>query len=368
MSVPVLLYHHINYDDDVLSIPPELFEEQLKFLKEEGYISIGSEELCEYMKTGKKSFKKAVMITIDDGYLDTWVYAYPILKKYGFTATAFIVSWAVEEDEYLGFNLDDYYSGKITKDMLPKCGANLINEDERIVKLERRLCWREVREMNSKGIIDMQPHSKFHRKIYASDKMIGFNYPHDVHTAWYHIKGDERYGTPNFERKPELANRQFSVYEDLNDQLAQYVVDNGYIKFFEKNNWEKELYNIVDEYKKKNSVNTIGRWETDEEQYKRIKMELEVTKGEIGWETKKLCTTFSWPWGAYNDLSLKIAKEVGFKYFFTTKTGSNSYGDSCDEIKRFGVWKKDLGWFKSRIRLYSNKLLSKAYGAVHRKI
>lgn len=358
-SVPVLLYHHINYDDDIMSVSPELFEEQLKFLKSEGYVSIGAQELAEFMTTGKKEFKKAVVITIDDGYLDTWVYAYPLLKKYGFKAIAFIVSWNVEEDEFLGFNLDDYYEGKITKDMIPKCSANFVIENGIKKRLERRLCWREVREMDKTGIIDIEPHSKFHRKVYASDKMIGFNHPKDILTAYSSVKGDERLGTPDFERKPEFVAREFTAYQDLRDRLVQHVRSNGYLKFFEKDGWEKELTNIVDDYKKEKNTDKIGEWETEEEQIKRIRMELEVSKGEIGWEVKKICKAFSWPWGAYNDTSLQIAKEVGFEYIFTTNPGSNSYGDSPYEIKRLGIWKKDLDWFKSIVRLYSEKVENK---------
>ncbi len=367
-SVPVLLYHHINYDKDILSTPPELFEEQLKFLQSEGYGSLSAEELGLFMTTGKKEFKKGVVITIDDGYLDTWVYAYPLLKKYGFKAIVFLVSWNVEEDEFLGFNLEDYYKGKIKKEMIPDCSANFIEENGMKKKLERRLCWEEVREMERSGVIDIEPHSKFHRKIYASDKITDFNRPKDKLSAWSLVKGDERLGTPDFERKPELANREFIADKQLRDMLAEYVVKNGYTEFFKKTNWKKELNEIVERYKKENDTNAIGKWETEEEQKKRIRFELEVSKGEVGWEVKKRCEVFSWPWGAYNETSLQIAKDVGFKYLFTTKPGSNAYGDSPYEIKRFGVWKKDLGWFKSRVKLYSNKMLAKAYGAIYRKV
>ncbi len=355
ISVPVLLYHHINYDDGVLSVAPELFEEQLKFLKNEGYVSIGAQELGEFMTTGKRNFEKAVVITIDDGYLDTWVYAYPLIKKYGFKAIAFIVSWNVEEDEFLGFNLDDYYSGKIKKEMIPKCSANFIVENGVKKRLERRLCWREIREMDKTGIIDIEPHSKFHRKVYASDKIVGFNYPRDILSEWSNVKGDTRLGTPDFEKKPEFISREFIAFQDLRDRLAQHVRDNGYLQFFEKANWIGELKEIMNDYKKEKNTDKIGEWETEDEQRKRVKTDLEVSKGEIGWEVKKICESFSWPWGAYNDTSLEIAKEVGFKYIFTTKPGTNSYGDSPYEIKRIGVWKKDLDWFKKRVRLYSSK-------------
>lgn len=57
-SVPVLLYHHINEE----GIPPELFEEQLKFLRGEGYKSIGLEELALYMKEGKKTGRRQCVL------------------------------------------------------------------------------------------------------------------------------------------------------------------------------------------------------------------------------------------------------------------------------------------------------------------
>ncbi len=354
-SVPVLLYYHINYDNSEFSITPEAFEQQLQYLKEKGYKTITKEELGEFMQTGKKNVDKAIVITLDGGYLDTWVYAYPLLKKYGFNAISFIVSWNVEEDEFLGLNLDDYYNGKIERERLPNCNSNFITENGIKKKLERRLCWREVREMEKSGIIDIEPNSKFHRKVYGSDKIIGFNSPKQIMTAWSMVRGDERLGTPDFERKPEFASKEFTAYQDLRDMLAQYVVDNGYLKFFEKPNWEKELYALVEKYKQEKNLETIGEWETDEMLEKRIKKELEVSKGEIGWETKKICKAFAWPWGAYNNTSLKIAKEVGFEYIFTTKEGTNSYGDSLYEIKRITINKNDLDWFKSKIEKYSNK-------------
>ncbi len=367
-SVPVLLYHHINYEDDVLSISPELFEKQLQFLKEEGYTTITAQQLGEFMTTGKKDWDKAVMITIDDGYLDTWVYAYPLLKKYGFKATVFIVTWIVEEDEYLGFNLDDYYEGKISKDMIPKCNSNFVIENGVKKKLERRLCWREIRAMDATETIDIEPHAKFHRKVYSSDKITDFNHPKDKLSAWSDILGDERLGTPNFDRKPAFSHKQFTADQELRDRLAKYVIDNGYLNFFKDKNWKDRLMSIVEDYKKEKNTDIIGKWESDEEHIRRIKSALDVARGEIRYETNKNPESFSWPWGSYTDLSLKLAKEAGFKYIFTTKPGSNSYGDPIDEIKRFGVWKKDLDWFKSRVRLYSNKIISKAYGALYRKI
>ncbi|MGC8821498.1 MAG: polysaccharide deacetylase family protein [Desulfurella sp.] len=358
-SVPVLLYHHINYDNDVLSISPEVFEEHLKYLKQEGYVSIDDEELAQYMIEGKKDWQKAVVITFDDGYLDTWVWAYPLLKKYGFKALLFLVTWNVEEEESLGFNLDDVYAGKIQMDKLPKCEAQYAIIDGFKHKVESKLCWSEVRFMDKSGIIKVLPHSKMHQKVYASDKIIGYNRPREKLSYFGDVAGDKRYGTLDFDRKPEFAYNEFIPDKDLNDMLHKHVLDNGYLDFFKKENYKRELDKIVENYRQEKG--SIGVFETDEQRYMRVLRELKLVKGELETEIKRKTYSFAWPWGAYDEISIKAAKEAGFKYLFTTKTGANIVGSNVLEIKRFRIWKSDLSWFKTRLQMYSNPLLARVY-------
>jgi len=89
--VPVLCYHHFAETcDSSLCTPTSLFEQQMKFLKEEGYSVISTEELDGFLAFRRAIPKKAMVINLDDGYRSTYDIAYPILKKYGFTATLFI--------------------------------------------------------------------------------------------------------------------------------------------------------------------------------------------------------------------------------------------------------------------------------------
>jgi peptidoglycan/xylan/chitin deacetylase (PgdA/CDA1 family) len=90
-AVPVLCYHRFAAScDSPLCIPTEVFEKQIRYLKENGYRVIGPEAMAEFLDYRKAIPKKAVMISIDDGYRSAYEVAYPILKKYGFTATLFI--------------------------------------------------------------------------------------------------------------------------------------------------------------------------------------------------------------------------------------------------------------------------------------
>ncbi|GAB6907594.1 Polysaccharide deacetylase [Desulfosarcina cetonica] len=90
-SVPILCYHRFAKTcDSSLCMPADIFERQLRYLKTNGYRVIGADALLDFLQYRRAIPKKAVMITMDDGYRSTFDVAYPLLKKYGFTATLFI--------------------------------------------------------------------------------------------------------------------------------------------------------------------------------------------------------------------------------------------------------------------------------------
>lgn len=99
-SVPVLIYHHFLNDEDKAKYEPtkdysvslSVFEEQLKYLKDNGYKSLTPSEMLCWKKNECKIPLKSFMITIDDGQKSVMKYAYPLLKKYGFTALSFVIS------------------------------------------------------------------------------------------------------------------------------------------------------------------------------------------------------------------------------------------------------------------------------------
>jgi peptidoglycan/xylan/chitin deacetylase (PgdA/CDA1 family) len=89
--VPVLCYHHFDEDcHSSLCTPISLFEEHMRYLKEGGYRVIPMRDLPGFLNYEKALPEKAVVLTIDDGYRSAYDVAYPILRRYGFTATLFI--------------------------------------------------------------------------------------------------------------------------------------------------------------------------------------------------------------------------------------------------------------------------------------
>ncbi len=94
--VPVLLYHGLTpfNRDPMLAYPVHVrvsvFEDHIRALKSAGYTPITSEQLAAWYKKKGDLPKKPILLTFDDGRLDSFKYADPILQKYGFKATMFV--------------------------------------------------------------------------------------------------------------------------------------------------------------------------------------------------------------------------------------------------------------------------------------
>jgi len=91
--VPILLYHHIgiSQNESPYSISPSDFERQMYLLREWGYQTISVELLVRAIKQGAELPPKPIILTFDDGGEGTFTNALPIMQKYGFTGTAYVV-------------------------------------------------------------------------------------------------------------------------------------------------------------------------------------------------------------------------------------------------------------------------------------
>ena len=155
-TIPILVYHRFAEDcNSPLCMPAKTFELQMRYLKENGYHVITAEELNSFLGYRQGLPKKSVLITMDDGYRSVYNIAYPILKKYGYTATLFIytdfvgvskmaVTWGqLKEMQANGFTIGSHtiYHSDLTQ---PKDGET---EPEYIARVREEL-------YGSKQIID----------------------------------------------------------------------------------------------------------------------------------------------------------------------------------------------------------------------
>jgi peptidoglycan/xylan/chitin deacetylase (PgdA/CDA1 family) len=126
-TVPILCYHQFGARASSMMITPASFEAQLRYLAQNGYTVIPLARLVAFLDGKAALPRKAVVITIDDGYRSTYEHAWPILKKYGFPATVFLYS------DFVGASA--------------------------------ALTWAQMKEMTAGGLIEIQPHSKTHSNL-----------------------------------------------------------------------------------------------------------------------------------------------------------------------------------------------------------
>lgn len=104
-NIPVLYYHSVMVEPgNELRIPPEQFEVQIRYLSEYGYHVISLDQLYQFYYTNGTLPDNPVVITFDDGYEDNYTNAYPILKKYGYTATVFAVTSYISSKGYMSWD------------------------------------------------------------------------------------------------------------------------------------------------------------------------------------------------------------------------------------------------------------------------
>ncbi len=95
-AIPILMYHNIApAPRDLLVyrslyVSPGAFARQMWLLHRLGYTGLSMTAAEPYLR-GEK-IGRVVVITLDDGYVDNVQSAMPVLQKYGFNATCYVVS------------------------------------------------------------------------------------------------------------------------------------------------------------------------------------------------------------------------------------------------------------------------------------
>jgi peptidoglycan/xylan/chitin deacetylase (PgdA/CDA1 family) len=99
VPLPVLMYHRIlkHSSNDPYTITPGAFERDLIYLRDNGYTTIGTKELLDYVEKGKSLPEKPILLTFDDGYYNNIFYAAPLLAEYNMKAAVFVVGAFTEK-------------------------------------------------------------------------------------------------------------------------------------------------------------------------------------------------------------------------------------------------------------------------------
>lgn len=353
-AIPVVMYHGVAPERpgwlwNYLITPVELFERQMELLVNRGWKTITLAQLHAHMKDNAPLPERPVVLTFDDGYLDNWVYVYPILRKYGLHAVIWMTTDFIDRAEKPRPNLDDLYEGRVE-------GVDLSDPGF--------LSWPEMRKMEETGHVEIQSHASTHTWYFTGPEIIDFHRPAGIDgyvpepwLSWninpemkpYYMSrdfsGDVPLGSPIYRYGKSLSSRRYFEDPELAGTLAAFVANNGGADFFSRTGWRAELSALAEETGSRND-----RIETEKEYELRVAGELagsrRILSDGLGHDVDFLC----WPGGGYNDTTLRIASEAGYRASTTHYEDSsrrNIFGEEPSQINRIGcgspwAWKDSL--------------------------
>lgn len=157
-AVPVFMYHHVCPHPGLVTVSPETFAEHMGYIADHGYRALTADELLEFLLGRRAPVGRSVVITFDDGYLDNYVYAYPILKRYNLHAIVFAITGLI------GDGAPRAYAGGGTP--LPPTpdhrGCKAAVADARADEVMLR--WSEIEAMEASGVIEIHSHTHRHER------------------------------------------------------------------------------------------------------------------------------------------------------------------------------------------------------------
>ncbi|MFV0420644.1 polysaccharide deacetylase family protein [Oleidesulfovibrio sp.] len=363
-SLPVLMYHYISKCEGSISVHPEVFEDHCKALAENGWRGISLTEAEQYLLHGTPLPKKSVLFTFDDGYLDNYVYAWPILKRYGHKGTIFAVTSRIEHHSALRPTIEDILEGRARRETLPPVDTPFQELAQGLcVRQDSFISWSEARAMESSGVISIAAHSTTHNNVFASPQFSSFIFPRSRGRTFYQVEGENLWGMPAFPAIPALVGRAFVPSANLLDTIRRHVPQDAELAYEFARDEEKveALRNRISRL----TADELGTYESDSERDHRMAKDFELCRNALEKELGHTRQTFCWPWGTFSPEALSIAKQHGFKVFFTTAQGANP-PRRPEAVHRFKVKNKSAKWLHSRVKIYSNNLTARLYNLIRK--
>lgn len=254
-NLPILMYHHVSRCPGLVTLTPETFREQMGWLAKRGWKTLTSSEIETFYHSGIFP-RKSVVLTFDDGYLDNWLNAYPILKEFNLNAHIFLITGLIG-------------SGPVRR------------------KSCREYAHWECQQLIQKGRSD------------------------DVMLRWS------------------------EVHEMLRDRLVEF-----HVHTHSHQRWDRLL---------------VTQKEQCEHLYKDILLSKKSMIEHTGICSQHLC----WPEGYYNQDYIKVAKELGFSYLYTTERRMNNTDKGTLQLGRISTKERESSmWLKRRLFYYTTPFFS----------
>ncbi|MDH3198047.1 MAG: polysaccharide deacetylase family protein [Candidatus Krumholzibacteria bacterium] len=342
VGVPVLMYHSVgrvlpDWHWSLLTVPWTTFEDHLRWLSRRGYRAVDLGEVHAHVSGRAPLDERCVALTFDDGYVDNWTFAVPLLVKYGMRGTVCVTPEFVDPRDTVRPTLEDVWAGRL-----------------RVEDLETRafMSWGELARASDTGVLSVQSHAMTHTWYATGPEVVDFHYPGDEHywLDWNAFPEEKPFylrdpfasrvpwGTPVYRHAKSLACDRFFPDPAEASHLERLVANGGGERFFRRPGWRETLARALADWRSERG--TGGRTEREEERRERLRAELAGAKASIEARLSRPVDHLFWPGGGYDADAMAMALEI---YRSVTWSGPDRWrlrnrpGEDARRVTRRGV-------------------------------
>ena len=307
-DVPVFVFHSVLF---------ETFGRQMRYLADNGYVSLSVEEYYQGIMGTRPFPERAVLLTFDDGRGSLWSVGAPLLRRHGLRGVVFLVPARMRSRPGpLPPTLDDLEAGRASAEavLAREAGEGAF------------LSWEEVGSLARAGIFEFESHTLTHARIHVAPVLAGFVRPEmrrgyaamDVpliaEGSSDLLAEDVPLGTPILASAPRTSEHlRFFEEPDVRSACVAAVAEGGGLAFFERADGDAQLRRLVARQPIR------GRVETPEEREAALRRELGLARTAIEERTGRPAVHLCYPWHTAGPTARRLARETGYLTAFCGK-------------------------------------------------
>lgn len=311
----VLMYHRVaEPDTDVweISVSPENFEQQLKALKEETDL-VSLEKLLSL----KNITKNTVALSFDDGYIDNFLVAKPLLEKYNIPATFFITS--PQPNNTISFWWDELENYILLSPTLPTVfEMNVAGAEYKMELFNEAFLNNDLRQKHKLWKAAEEEPPTLRAKLYLK--------------LWQRLQGlkyqDQQLWLKNIRQWAGISVSATTSARTINDDEIREIAEN-------------KLFTIGSHTATHPALSFHDASFQEEEIISNHQYLQNIIAGDV--------TFLAYPYGNYNAETLQLAYKLGFNAAFTTEEKTLQAGSPIHQIGRFQVKNLSGTEFKKQI-------------------
>lgn len=152
------MYHHVSPSPGLVTVAPRNFELQMQALAQKAYTTLSADQFAGFLRGRNDAPERSVLITFDDGYLDNYVHAFPVLRRLGLHALIFAVTGRIGE------GAARTHAGEGAGAALPDCPSHASCSAAIAAGRadEVTLRWSEIEHMQASGCVEIHSHTHAH--------------------------------------------------------------------------------------------------------------------------------------------------------------------------------------------------------------